>query len=169
MKDGNDRVLIGKITSPSGLQGEVRVYSYAERKERFSGLDFVYIDGKKTGIERCRFVKNMVVLKLSGTDSIEQAESLRSKEVYMDADDLPELEDGEYYIRDLIGFEVERDNGTELGTLGDVLTDGPQDIFVAVNEEGKEILIPNVPAFVKKIDPENGRISVSLIPGMEEL
>ncbi len=164
-----DKVLIGKITSASGLRGEVRIYCYAARKERFAELEEVFLGDEARRVDGCRYQKNMVILKLEGVDSRDQAERLRGAEVFMAASDLPALEPGEYYIRDLLGARVVREDGSPVGSLKDVLTDRPQDLFVVARPAGGDLLIPNLPVFIRDIDPREGLITVSLIEGMEEL
>ena len=162
-----EKIRIGKITSPSGLKGEVRVYSYSGDPARFESLDRVFVDGKEMAIEGLRYQKNMIVLKLEGIDGIDQAERLRGKYIDMAEEDLPELPEGEFYIRDLLGMKVvHADTGEELGFLKDVLTDRPQDIYVVGREGGEDVLIPGVLAFVPDIDPVSRRIFVRPIEGM---
>jgi 16S rRNA processing protein RimM len=87
----------------------------------------------------------------------------------MDEEDLEELPEGEYYIRDLIGMEVIREeSGERLGILRDVLTDRPQDLYVVETGKGRRIMIPGVDEFIRTIDMERGTIGVVLIEGMEE-
>ena len=61
--------------------------------------------------------------------------------------DLPELPEGEYYVRDLIGMEAVLEDGSHLGTVTDVIQNTAQDIFEVETDEGKQVLIPKVPAF----------------------
>lgn len=85
----------------------------------------------------------------------------------MDEEDLKELPEGEYYIRDLVGMEVvQDDSGEHLGVLREILTDRPQDLYVVELDDGRRIMIPGVDAFVRSIDMEHGSIAVSLIEGM---
>lgn len=173
MKD----VEIGMITSPVGIKGEVKVKSYAEDPSRFKKIKNVGIrpghvregcEMAEYEIERARISGGMVVLKLAGVDDRDKAERLRQAAVFMDSDDLPDLPEGEHYIRDLLGLDVVAfESGEKLGTLSDVLTDRPQDIFVVKREDGSEFMIPSVPAFIREIDEKKGVIRVSLIEGLE--
>ena len=162
-----ERIRIGKITSPSGLKGEVRVYSYSGSPDRFETLDRIFVDGKEMKIRSVRYQKNMVILAIEGVDSRDGAERLRGKYIEMAEEDLPELPEGEFYIRDLIGMRVlDAESKEELGVLADVLTDRPQDIYVIRRPDGAEALIPGVREFVPDIDGENGIIYVRPIEGM---
>lgn len=173
MKD----VEIGMITSPVGIKGEVKVKSYAEDPSRFKKIKSIGIrlghsregcEMAEYEIERARISSGMVVLKLAGVDDRDKAERLRQAAVFMDSDDLPDLPEGEHYIRDLLGLDVVSFESCEkLGALSDVLTDRPQDIFVVKREDGSEFMIPSVPAFIREIDEKKGVIRVSLIEGLE--
>lgn len=123
--------------------------------------------GSEFEIEKVRMASGMVVLKFKGVDDRDAAEKLRSYEIFMDAADLEPLPEGEHYIRNLIGLEVvSADSGEHLGTVGDVLTDRPQDIYVVVKDDGSEFMVPGVPEFIREISEEHGIIKVSLIEGM---
>lgn len=162
------RVLIGRVTSPVGLRGEVKVYSYASSPDRFRKISRVWTGGTARVIESVRMQGRMVVLKLSGVTDRNQADALRGQDVEMDEAELEPLGEGQWYIRDLLGFRVQEEDGTPVGTLTDVLTDRPQDILVVRSGSGKEILIPLVEEFVPEIDTEAQMVIVRLIEGMAE-
>lgn len=168
MKD----VEIGKITSPLGIRGEVKIKSYAEDPSRFKKVKEIglRIDGKDGGdykIEHARISGSMVVVKFAGVDDRNAAELLRNAEVFMDRSDLEQLAPGEHYVRDLIGMDVIDDDSDEhIGVLGDVLTDRPQDIYVIKADDGSEFMLPVVPEFVRKIDDDAREIRVRLIEGL---
>lgn len=168
MKD----VEIGMITGPVGIRGEVKIKSYAEDPSRFRKIKEIGLrmDGKDAGdyaIEHVRSSGGMVVVKLAGVDDRNAAELLRNAEVFMDRADLEPLGPGEHYIRDLIGMAVVDDeSGETVGTLGDVLTDRPQDIYVIKAVDGSEFMLPAVPEFVRGIDDDSRVIRVRLIEGI---
>ncbi|MBQ3281475.1 MAG: 16S rRNA processing protein RimM [Eubacterium sp.] len=168
MKD----VEIGMITGPLGIRGEVKIKSYAEDPSRFRKIREIGLraGGKDAGdytIEHARMSGGMVVVKLASVDDRNAAELLRNMEVFMDRSDLEPLEPGEHYIRDLIGMAVVDDEtGERIGTLGDVLTDRPQDIYVIEADDGSEFMLPAVPEFVRGIDDGARVIRVRLIDGI---
>ena len=168
MKD----VEIGMITGPVGIRGEVKIKSYAEDPSRFRKIKEIGLrmGGKDAGdyaIEHVRSSGGMVVVKLAGVDDRNAAEFLRNAEVFMDRADLEPLGPGEHYIRDLIGMAVVDDeSGETVGTLGDVLTDRPQDIYVIKAVDGSEFMLPAVPEFVRGIDDDLRVIRVRLIEGI---
>lgn len=167
MKD----VEIGVITSASGIKGEVKVKSYAEDPSRFKKIKDIALSLKghvaDHKIESARAQGGMVVLKLEGVDTRDDAEKLRGAEIFMDSDDLEELPEGEHYIRDLIGLTVVDDeSGKMLGKVKDILTDRPQDLYVVTKSDGSDFLIPGVPEFIKQVSEKDGVIRVALIEGM---
>ncbi len=164
-----EKILIGKITSAVGLKGEVKVYNYSDSTEIYENTPQVYVGETLTGIQKVRTQKNMVVLKLEGTDDRDGAERLRGKEIFVTEDDLPELPEGVYYVRDLIGTQVISDEGEEIGEVTDVLQNTAQDILEVRRPGGKTALIPRVDAFVKDIDLEKGQITVHLQEGLLDL
>ena len=76
------------------------------------------------------------------------------------------MNEGEYYIVDLLDSEVFTEDGSKLGILEDIFNTGSNDIYVVKNELGKQILLPSISDVIKKIDIENKKIIVHLIKGL---
>ena len=165
-----EKILIGKIVSASGLKGEVKAYNYAQSVERFGKVRRLILekDGEDRTfeIDKVRYQNGMAVVKLKGVDDRGRAEALRESMVYITGEDLEELPEGLYYVKDMIGLKVV-DTGSygEIGTVKDVLQNTSQDVYVVKTPRGREIMIPAVGEFVKDIDIEKGVLTVSLIPG----
>ena len=164
-----EKIMIGKIVNVVGLKGEVKVYNYSDSDEIYRTTEAVYVGDDLVGIENVRLQKNMVILKLAGISDRDGAEAVRGKELFITESDLPELPEGQYYIRDLIGMTVKKENGEILGNVSDVLQNTAQDIFEVENADGRKILIPKVDQFVLEIDKAAGEIRVRLIEGMLDL
>lgn len=164
-----EKIKIGKIVNTVGLKGEVKVYNYSDSIEIYETVESIYVEDRLTVIENVRAQKNMVILKLEGADDRNAAEALRGRELYITEDDLPELPEGQYYVRDLIGMSVTEEDGNLLGHVTDVLQNTAQDIFEVESENGKKLLIPKVDQFVLDIDAEKREITVRLIEGMLDL
>jgi 16S rRNA processing protein RimM len=164
-----EKIKIGKIVNAVGLKGEVKVYNYSDSIDIYETTEAMYVEDRLTAIENVRPQKNMVILKLAGTDDRNAAEALKGKELYITEDDLPELPEGQFYIRDLIGMSVMEEDGTVLGHVSDVLQNTAQNIFEVERENGKKLLIPKVDQFVLNIDAEKRNITVRLLEGMLEL
>jgi len=152
----------GEIVNTHGIRGEVKVLPWADEPEFILEFDEVYIDGRPYAIESARVQKTCVLLKLEGVDSVEQAIALRGKVVSIDRTDV-ELEEGSYFIADLIGLPVFAD-GEEIGKIKEVLTPPGNDVYVVRGKH--EYMIPVVQEFVLDVDLQRG-VQVRLIEGMQ--
>ena len=166
----NETVLIGKVGSPVGIKGEVRITLYAQDSTNLKEGKVLLLEraGKteSTVIKRLRYQKDRPVVKLEGVDDRNAAEEIRGMEVSIYASDLDELPEGEHYVRDLIGCRViDTSGGAEVGILKDVIQNTAQSILEVERADGRSVLIPAVDAFLRGIDEEAGVIEVELIPG----
>ncbi|MBQ9059608.1 MAG: 16S rRNA processing protein RimM [Firmicutes bacterium] len=164
-----EKILIGKITSAVGLKGEVKVYNYSDSTEIYENTPQIYVGDERMAVQSVRTQKNMVVLKLEGIGDRDAAEKARGRELFVTEEDLPELPEGQFYVRDLIGMEVFSDEGQRLGPVTDVIQNTAQDIFEIEMEDGRKVLIPKVDSYVLEIDGENRRITVHLQEGILDL
>ena len=158
----------GKIINTHGINGVVKAESWCDSPEILASLEKVFMleNGKlkKYRVNDASVFKRFVLLELAGVTTVEEADKLREKVLYLDRDDL-ELEEGEVFIADLIGLPViDIDSGAEYGVLSDVINAGASDIYVVKTAEG-EAMMPAVKEFVKNIDLEKG-IYVKPIEGM---
>ena len=160
---------IGVITKPHGLKGEVKVFPTTDDARRFKKLKKCIIRTKKGDIEAekksCKFFKNLVILSFVGYDDINEVEAFRNCDIYVSREDAVPLEEGEYYISDVIGSDVYEDNGSHLGMVNDVLQTGANDVFIVAMENGKELLVPVINDCVIEIDTENKKVIVKLMKG----
>lgn len=161
---------IGQIVNTSGLKGVIKVKPFTDDITKFNNLKTIYISIKKElkefKIEQVRFSKNMVFLKLEGIDTIEEAENYRNLYLKVKRDKDEELEEGSYYIVDIIGCKVFTDEQKELGKVDDVFSTGSNDVYVIKDEVGKQILLPAIKEVIKNIDIENKTITVHLLEGL---
>ncbi len=158
---------IGKIVAVQGLKGEVRVTPWCDSAEFFCGFQTLYFDRGNTPviIERSRPHKNIILVKVKGVDSVEDAQLLRGKIFYMDRNDTV-LDDGTFFVQDLIGLDVaDIDDGTLYGKLSDVLSTGANDVY-SVKGENREYLIPAIPDVIIKTDIENGKMYIRKLDGL---
>lgn len=164
-----EKILIGKTVNVVGLKGEVKVYCYTDRKERFEELDQIWLDKDIFDIENVRYQGNMVILKLKGVNDRNAAEAQRNKEIFISESDLKPLPEGTYYVRDLIGVAAFDEEGNELGTVSDVIQNSAQDLYQIKMENGKKILVPAVKEFVLDIDMETRTMKIKLPDGLMDL
>ena len=163
-----EKIKVGKIVNAVALRGEVKIYSYSDCKERFEVLSRLLIDGDmELEIENVRYQKNMVIVKFKSIDDRNKAEALKEKDVYITEDDLAELPEDTFYIRDLIGCRVfDAENGRLIGVVSDLIQNSAQDIYQIELEKGGQALIPAVGQFIRSVDVSEKVIKVSLIPGL---
>ena len=161
---------IGQIVNTFGIKGMVKVKPFTDDITRFDRLEKVYIEihnsKKKYEIEEVKYHKDMVLIKFKGIDKIEDAELLRNPYLKVNRKDEPELEEGTYYIVDLLGLDVYSDEGNLLGKLEDIFNNGSTDIYVVKNELGKQLLLPAISDVIKEINLEEQKIVVHILKGL---
>lgn len=161
---------IGQIVTTNGVKGFVKVKPFTDDIKRFSKLKTVFIVRNKELIEfeiqEVKYLNTMVLLKLKGIDSIEDAEQYRNCYLKIHRKDAVKLPKNSYFIVDLIGCEVYSDEDEYLGNVEDVFSTGSNDVYVVRNEIGKQILIPAISSVIKNIDINAKKIVVKLIEGL---
>lgn len=161
---------IGQIVNTSGLKGILKIKPFTDDIKKFSNLKTIYIKTKsgltEFKIEQVRYVKNMVMLKLAGIDTVEEAEKYRNLYIKILRDQEEELEEGSYYVVDILGCKVNTDANQELGKIVDVFQTGSNDVYVVKDEQGKQILLPAIKQVIKNVDVKNKIITVHLLEGL---
>lgn len=158
----------GKIVGTHGVRGDLRAQSWCDSPETLCEFDTLYFDNQqKVTVQRAAVHKNVVLLHLAGVDTIEAAEALRGRTLYIDRAEV-ELPEDLVFVQDILGFSVfdERTNAT-LGHLRDVLS-GAQDLYEIERDGGALVYIPAVKPFLKHIDMEQKVITIESIEGLYE-
>ncbi len=165
-------LLVGQIVRPHGVRGEVRVKILTDYPERLPIHRYFYVGAvdaderlQRYPVEGMRFHQDVVLLKLAGCDDRNTAETLRGLFVQIPIEAAAPLEEGEYYLFQLIGVQVEADDGRGLGTVVDVIETKANDVLVVQGPLG-EILLPDVDEVVLSLDVASGRMVVRPLPGM---
>ena len=159
---------IGKIVNIHGLGGVVKVMPWCDSAEFLCEFETLYRgrDRIPMQIERASVQKNMALVKFRGVDNPDQANALRNAVLYMDRDDV-ELEEGTFFIQDLIGMTVkDADTGKVYGRLRDVLQTGANDVYEIETPEGKTLLAPVIPDVVIAQDFETDTITIRPLKGL---
>ena len=154
----------GKIVNTHSVYGELKIQPWSDTEAFLCDFDVIYIDKKPYQIERARVHKTCVLLKLSGINNINEAEKFRNKIVSVDKSEV-ELDEDTYFIADLEGLLVIDDDGTELGTLREVITLPSNDVYVIKGKD--EYMIPAVEEFIVSVDLDEKVMLVRTIPGMK--
>lgn len=117
-------------------------------------------------IQGVKFFKQMVILKLKGIDTLEEAAKYRQAGLYVTRDNAVKLNRDEYFIADLIGLEVCDVSGDSLGRLEDVMTTGANDVYVIRMGDGRELLLPAIKQCILDVDMEQRRMKVHVLEGL---
>ncbi len=161
---------VGKIVSVFGIKGEVKVQPWCDTPQFICDFDTLYYkSGTPVVVERSRVQKNMVVMKIKGTDTVEDAQKLRNRVLYIDRDDV-ELDEGCYFVQDLIGLTViESKDGKVYGKISDVSETGANDVYHIKDDDGREYLIPAIPDVIDSVDIEGGVMKITALEGLFDI
>lgn len=154
---------VGYVTKPQGIKGEVRVKPLTDDMYRFDDLDEVFLKRQDryvpVKIQRRRYAKDFVILKLEGFEDRNQAETLRGEYLWISREQARPLPKDTYFIADIVGCRVETCAGRFLGYVTGVLHTGSNDVYVVKDKE--EVLIPALKKVVVDVDVENSKIVVN--------
>lgn len=161
----NNLLWIGTLVNTHGVKGEVRVLSDATDPEvTFAkGNVIKYLDKEQVGeltIRSSRLHKQFILLTFENIYNINEIEWLKGSKIYCDRE---QLDDGEYYLRDLIGYPIFDQNNIKIGNLIDIVDQGPYDNLIVELLNKKNTNIPWVDEFQIKV--EENKISVNLPEG----
>lgn len=162
----------GKIVALHGIRGEVRCQYYSDTADFLCDIAEdcgLYLDksgNKSIDVSRAYPHKNVVIMKIEGVDSPEAAQPLIGKTLYVDREDI-ELEEGTYFIQDIIGLTVfDADSGECYGKITDVYQNGATDVYSIRKENGTELMFPCIPEIVLETDIENGKMIIRPLEGL---
>ncbi|MDD2370774.1 MAG: ribosome maturation factor RimM [Firmicutes bacterium] len=163
-------IIIGKIVGTFGIKGELKIYPLTNNKEMF--LDFkslLLTDGagfKKVNVVKSRIQKNTVIMLLESIVTVNQAQEFIGKEIFIEESELPDLEEEEAYVYELLGMKVYLENNDYLGKIIDVFDNGAHSIYVIEDDNKKEILIPVLKDTVITRNYDEGNMVVKILPGL---
>ncbi len=154
-----DRLLIGEVLKPQGIRGELKVKTFTDEPEDVKKFGTVYIDNVAYKILSFRVGPDgAAYMGLRGIPDRNAAELFRGKKLEGDRTDAPELEEGRFYIVDVIGLSCETQDGEFLGTVTDIVNLA-SDVYT-IEKAGKKILFPVVKGVIKDIDLVNKKVIV---------
>ena len=157
----SEYLMIGEITKPQGVRGEVKVRPCTCDPERFEGLETVYIE-KDGGYAPLNVAVNSlggdaVFMNVEGVADRDAAEKLRGTKLYIDRAHAVALDEDTNFLTDLYGLRGAVSDGRDLGRLTDVLQPGGNDVYVFNGPLG-EVLVPALKSVVAKVDLEAGEM-----------
>ena len=168
-------VVLGRLMKPHGIKGAIRVEYYAESPELLEKplmLRAGRFAPRPVRIREWSLWKDQLILTIEGVNDRTQAEQMRGQDLLIDASHLPEAEEDEPYLRDLLGLAVKLENGEVIGELEDIDFPAGQEMWVIrapESEGGYEILLPAVPEFVLDIDLDAEVVTIAPPEGLLEL
>lgn len=172
-REAPNYLLLGEVLRPHGIRGELRVKLLTAYPERINDLEEVYLgsgvdDAAPTtyAVEHMRMNPPYGLLKLRGIGDRDQADKLRGLLVMVDMEHAVPLEEGEFYLYQLIGLSVKLEDGTTLGTITDVLETGANDVYVVKSDPYGEVLIPVTDETIIRTDIAAAEVIVSLPDGL---
>lgn len=170
----DDCYQLGYIIKPHGLQGELNVLLDVDFPEDYQNMESVFVELPGSGtlvpffIEHINITDNKTIIKLEDVDNIEQAEDLIKANIYLPLDSLPELEEGQFYYHEIIGFTVQDEQQGVLGTVKDVYEGNGQDLM-AMHYKNQEVLIPVNDDIVLRVDKTKKMVFTQLPEGLLDI
>jgi len=163
---------VGQIVGAHGLNGELKVEAYSDFPERFAPGATLYMgeDLEKVRIATVRPHKTNLLINLEEIGDRNEAEDVRGLWLYVPEADAAELEEGQYWIHDIIGLQVVTVDGMQVGKITDVMVTGANDVYVVrpagdING-GRDILLPAIADVVEQVDLQNRLMIVRLLEGL---
>ena len=177
MAEPDDWLMVGKLVGAQGLRGELKLNPASDFPERFTKPGPRWLRSRKgetpTEIQlksgRQLPGRSLFVLRLQGVNDRAAAEALVGKELLVQADDRPELGDGEFHLLDLVGLEARlAEAGEIVGTVSDLISGG-NDLLEIKRPNGKTLLVPFVEAIVPEVHLDEGWLLLTPPPGLLDL
>lgn len=157
----------GKIVGTHGIKGMVRVQPWSDSGDFLTKFNNFYLDdgAKKLEVVKVQPHGNIVLIAFKGITTVETAESLRNKLIFIDRDEV-ELPDGRYFIDDLLGCTVtDADTNEVLGKITDVSATGANDVW-HITRNNKEYLVPVIEQVVVSVDTDNEEVVIRPLKGI---
>jgi 16S rRNA processing protein RimM len=160
---------LGQIVSTHGVRGEMRFNPWCDSADFATKFNTLYFDaeGKQpVAVQSARVHGNIVLLKLEGIDTMEKAQALRQKVLYIDREsaDLPE---NTWFVEDLLGCRVVEDGtDTVYGSITDVQKYPANDVWTVKEPSGKDVLVPAIKDVVVSADIENKTVYIKALKGL---
>lgn len=164
-------IAIGRVTTVHGIHGEVRVELHTDFPDRFAPDIVIFMGEALTEftIDVARPHKQQLLLKLAGIETRNEAELLRGQWIFIPETEAVDLEADTYWVHDIVGLQVQTEDGEELGVVSDVLFTGANEVYVVqAPNDGPELLLPAIDEVVQSVDLAAHHIIVRLLPGMRE-
>jgi 16S rRNA processing protein RimM len=164
-----DLFIVAEVLRPHGLRGEVVLRPLTDHLDTLTSAARVYLGLKASepvNVDGIRLHKDSPLIKLAGIDDRDAALALRGQTICLPKEDLTPLQDGEYFLHDLVGLTVLDHLGKEVGPVKRIVETGGPPIMTGAGPEGEEFMVPFAPGTVDKVDLEKGTIRLVDLPGL---
>lgn len=154
--------MIGAVAGAHGVRGEVKIKSFTANPAKIAAYGPVEDESgaRQFKVKVRGQVRGMVIARLEGVEDRNAAEALRGLRLYVARDRLPRPKRGEWYLVDLVGLAVEREDGTAIGTVKSVQNHGAGDIVEVERSDGQTLFLPFTKRAVPEVDIDGGRMIV---------
>jgi len=156
---------VGEIVNTHGVRGEIKVIPLVDDISAFDELKSFVIDNKTFNLESFRIHKEMLLIKLKEISDMNEAQKLKGKFLEVNRNDLKELEEGQYYLCDIIGLKVIDENIGEIGIINDIQETGSNDVYIT-EYMGKPLCIPALADVILEVNIDEGYMKVKLPNGL---
>ena len=168
----NDCFFFGKVTKTHGLKGEITIKLDVVNPSDFKNLRYVLIEDKGNlipyFIENQKFSGDKMFVQLQDVKTMEQAVVFLGKGVFLPNELLPELDDNDFYFKEIIGFTLVDEQKGEVGKISDVL-EYPTQAVIQVMKDGKEILIPIHDDIIQKVNKKAKTLNINAPEGLIDM
>jgi 16S rRNA processing protein RimM len=164
-----DLFIVAEVLRPHGLRGEVVVRPLTDHLETLTGAARVYLGLEATepvDVENIRLHKGSPLLKLAGIDDMDGALALKGQMICLPKEELTPLQEGEYFLHDLVGLTVLDHLGNEVGPVQKIVETGGPPILTGPGPDGEEFMVPFAEGTVDEVDMEKGTIRLINLPGL---
>jgi 16S rRNA processing protein RimM len=163
---------IGRVLKPHGVKGKMKVEYFGEGLHRFFSYREIFIENEKSGLKSYEILEVIpqpprLILRLKGIEKMEEIEPLIGKNILIEKEAFPELEEGEYYWVDLLGIKVETQEGKRIGKVKEIFPTGAHDVYVVEGKRG-EIFLPAIEGVIQSINLKKRVMKVVRMEGLWE-
>ncbi len=167
-----DFLSIGRVVKLHGVHGKIKVDYFGDDLDRFSHYHKILIMDAEGRLQTYQVAETTrqpprLIVRLEGVTTVEKAQPLIGKEIFVDRDALPPLEEGEYYWFEVLGMSVETKEGKRIGEVKKIFPTGANDVYV-VQGKRREIFLPATDEVIQEIDTQKRLIRVTRIEGLWE-
>ena len=162
-------VEIGLFIGPHGIKGEVKVKSFTEIPENLFVYEEFFLGNqtKPIKLKLVRKIKQNLICIVEDIKTRNEAEKFKSLILYVRRDNLPSLNDDEFYQRDLLDFQVYNLERHNLGFVTS-FNDFGGGLLVEVEKNKKRFYLPIGKPFLKDINYKDKEVILNIDPGFIE-